>query len=48
VKAVVTHENCRVVWGAGSISGGQQYNDEDQEDHQAAPLRLQQPGALRR
>ena len=28
VKAVVTHENCRVVWGAGSISGGQQYNDE--------------------
>jgi CO/xanthine dehydrogenase Mo-binding subunit/aerobic-type carbon monoxide dehydrogenase small subunit (CoxS/CutS family) len=28
VKAVVTHENCRVVWGAGSIAGGQQYNDE--------------------
>jgi putative selenate reductase molybdopterin-binding subunit len=28
VKAVITHENCRVVWGAGSISGGQQYNDE--------------------
>src|SRR6266851_2068339 len=28
VKAVVTHENCTVVWGAGSISGGQQYNDE--------------------
>jgi CO/xanthine dehydrogenase Mo-binding subunit len=28
VKAVVSHENCTVVWGAGSISGGQQYNDE--------------------
>ena len=28
VKAVVTHENCRFVWGAGSISGGQQYNED--------------------
>ena len=28
VKAILTHENCRVVWGAGSIAGGQQYNDE--------------------
>jgi xanthine dehydrogenase molybdenum-binding subunit len=28
VKAVLTHENCQVVWGAGSIAGGQQYNDE--------------------
>jgi putative selenate reductase molybdopterin-binding subunit len=28
VKAVITHENCRVVWGAGSVSGGQQYNEE--------------------
>src|SRR4029079_3501942 len=28
VKAIVTHENCDVVWGAGSISGGAQYNDE--------------------
>src|SRR5438128_1447006 len=28
VKAVLTHENCHVVWGAGSISGGGQYNDE--------------------
>jgi xanthine dehydrogenase molybdenum-binding subunit len=28
VKVVLTHENCQVVWGAGSISGGQQYNDE--------------------
>src|SRR5262249_2433187 len=26
VKAIVTHENCSVVWGAGSISGGAQYN----------------------
>jgi len=28
VKAVITHDNCTVVWGAGSISGGAQYNDE--------------------
>src|ERR1700687_2228298 len=28
VKAVLTHENCTVVWGAGSIAGGVQYNDE--------------------
>ena len=28
VKAIVTHENCPVVWGAGSIAGGVQYNDE--------------------
>ena len=28
VKAVLTHENCQVVWGAGSIAGCQQYNDE--------------------
>ena len=28
VKAILTHENCTVVWGAGSIAGGQQYNDE--------------------
>jgi CO/xanthine dehydrogenase Mo-binding subunit/aerobic-type carbon monoxide dehydrogenase small subunit (CoxS/CutS family) len=28
VKAIVTHENCTVVWGSGSIAGGLQYNDE--------------------
>ena len=28
VKAVLHHENCQVVWGAGSISGGGQYNDD--------------------
>src|ERR1051325_10021830 len=28
VKTVLTHENCEVVFGAGGISGGQQYNDE--------------------
>jgi CO/xanthine dehydrogenase Mo-binding subunit len=28
VKAIVTHENCQVVWGSGSIAGGQQYNEE--------------------
>jgi CO/xanthine dehydrogenase Mo-binding subunit len=27
VKAIITHENCRVVWGAGAIAGGAQYND---------------------
>ena len=28
VRAILTNENCHVVWGAGSISGGSQYNDE--------------------
>ena len=28
VRAVITDENARVVWGAGSIAGGRQYNDE--------------------
>jgi xanthine dehydrogenase molybdenum-binding subunit len=28
VKLVLTHENCSVVWGAGSVSGGRQYVDE--------------------
>jgi CO/xanthine dehydrogenase Mo-binding subunit len=28
VKAILTHENCQVVWGSGSIAGGQQYSDE--------------------
>jgi xanthine dehydrogenase molybdenum-binding subunit len=28
VKAVLWHENCQVVWGAGSVAGGQQYSDE--------------------
>ena len=28
VKAVLTHENCKVVWGAGSIAGGVQYSEE--------------------
>ncbi len=28
VKAVLTHENCQIVWGAGSVAGGVQYNDE--------------------
>jgi CO/xanthine dehydrogenase Mo-binding subunit/aerobic-type carbon monoxide dehydrogenase small subunit (CoxS/CutS family) len=28
VKAVLTHENCTVVWGAGSIAGGRQYNEQ--------------------
>jgi xanthine dehydrogenase molybdenum-binding subunit len=28
VKAVLTHENCSVVWGAGSVAGGIQYNDQ--------------------
>ncbi|MDR1989347.1 MAG: xanthine dehydrogenase family protein molybdopterin-binding subunit [Acidobacteriaceae bacterium] len=28
VKAIVTHENGQVVWGSGSVAGGQQYSDE--------------------
>ena len=28
VKAVITHENCRVQWSSGGIAGGAQYNDE--------------------
>jgi xanthine dehydrogenase molybdenum-binding subunit len=28
VKAIITHETCKVQWGSGSIAGGQQYNDE--------------------
>ena len=28
VKAVLTHENCQVVWGAGGVAGGVQYNDQ--------------------
>src|SRR3954468_7940439 len=28
VKAVISHQNCTVPWGAGSISGGAQYNEE--------------------
>jgi CO/xanthine dehydrogenase Mo-binding subunit len=28
VRAIITHENAPVWWGAGSIAGGSQYNDE--------------------
>ena len=28
VKAVITHESVPMVWGAGSVAGGRQYNDE--------------------
>src|SRR5438094_1453760 len=28
VKTILTRENCQVVWGAGGISGGLQYNDD--------------------
>ena len=28
VKAIITHENCKVVWGSGGISGGAQYQEE--------------------
>ncbi len=27
VQAVITHETAHVVWGAGAVSGGRQYND---------------------
>jgi len=28
VKAIITHETCRVQWSSGGIAGGAQYNDE--------------------
>ena len=28
VKAILTHENCGVVWGSGSVAGGVQYNEQ--------------------
>jgi putative selenate reductase molybdopterin-binding subunit len=28
VKAIVTYENCKFVWGAGSVAGGVQYNEQ--------------------
>jgi putative selenate reductase molybdopterin-binding subunit len=28
VKSVISHDNCTVLWGAGSIAGGAQYNEE--------------------
>jgi xanthine dehydrogenase molybdenum-binding subunit len=28
VRAILTHENCTVVWGAGAVAGGRQYSDE--------------------
>ncbi len=31
VMAVITNENAQVVWGAGSVSGGRQYNDPTKE-----------------
>ena len=48
VKAVISHDNCTVLWGAGSISGGAQYNDEIKKITKAPPLRVQQPRAVRR
>ena len=28
VKAIITGDTCKVVWGAGGVAGGQQYSDE--------------------
>lgn len=28
VKAIITSDTCKVVWGAGSVAGGQQYSDD--------------------
>ncbi len=28
VRAIITHENCDVVWGSGSVAGGRQYSDQ--------------------
>ena len=47
VKAVITHENCKYIFGAGSIAGGRQYVEEVKEDHQTTPVRLQQSRAFR-
>src|SRR6202007_2222449 len=32
VKAIVTHENCQTVWGAGSVAGGQQDSEEGKKN----------------
>ena len=29
VRAVITHENAQVVWGAGAVAGGRQYSGSD-------------------
>ena len=47
VKAVLTHENCTVRLGRGLGRGRQPIQRRDQENHQTAPLCLQQSGALR-
>ncbi|MDB3993585.1 xanthine dehydrogenase family protein molybdopterin-binding subunit [Gammaproteobacteria bacterium] len=31
VRSVITYENAQVVWGAGSVNGGRQYNDPTKE-----------------
>ena len=31
VQAIITHEDAQVVWGAGSVNGGRQYNDPTKE-----------------
>ena len=31
VRSVITYENAQVVWGAGSVNGGRQYNDPAKE-----------------
>ncbi len=48
VKAVITHENCKYIFWRGLDSGRTAVRGGDEEDHQAAPLCLQQSRAFRR
>ena len=43
VKAVITHEEAPVVWGAGSVSGGRQYSDRVKEITQHRRLLFDNP-----
>ena len=54
VRAVITGDNASVVWGAGSVSGGRQYNDHTAEqalalikvDYEELPFVLEPEAAL--
>ena len=48
VKAVLTHENAPGLVGRRLDCRRRAVQRRDQEDHEAAPLHLQQPGAVRR
>ena len=46
VKAVITHERAPIVWGAGSVSGGRQYDDRVKGNHDTPAPAVRQPGAV--